>query len=373
MKKKTLSALSAVAVITVGAGIMLLLTSFKAEPALLEEPVTSRLVRTEPLESTTQTQWIEADGFLESPRKLSIHTPLAGKVNFAYEGLKGGTPVQKGDLLIQLDDRRARLAFESARADMIHLTTQFITLAGMDSASRSLWENYLTALSAAPAENLPSLPTGDTRQDQLAVTKGVTGAFFRLESASIDLLDHKITALFSGVLSGDGISEGAWVSPGAPLAELWEVNPLELALTVAVSDMNQIETGTEVLVTGPDGQVILGQVVRKEPYLQTRSQSAKVYVSLEFPDGEEWPAGAFVEARLRGQEWEMAYQIPREALVNGKLPLYKEDRLVLEEITILGTVGNQVIFQSPLNKGAEYVTTVLQNPMEGMLLKKGDK
>ena len=67
---------------------LLLLTSFRAEAAVVEAPVEVRTVRTSVLVPGIQSTTIEADGFLESARSVEIVSPVSGKVTESREGLK---------------------------------------------------------------------------------------------------------------------------------------------------------------------------------------------------------------------------------------------------------------------------------------------
>lgn len=373
MKKKIGPVIYILAVLAAGGGAMALLSSFKAEPAMVAQETRARTVNTAPLEPGNQTMWVTGEGFLDSPRILALHSPLPGRISFALDGLKGGTPVRKGDVLFSLDDRRARLAYEGARNELIQGVSSFITMAGFDGEEREAWNAYLAKLRTASSRRLPPMPRGDVRWEQLAVTKGVIPAAHRLEGAAMDLNDHVLTAPFDGVLSGEGITPGAYVSPGLALGELRETNPLELTLSLGAEYLDIITIGTSVEIIRPalgDGipERAEGRVIRKEAFVQPASQRARIYVSVPFDEGRAWPAGTFVQARLKGREWEEAYRLPREALIDGRVPLLREGKLAWGEIALLGKDGDDIIFRADLPRGSRYVTTLLQAPLEGMAL-----
>ena len=109
-RRKALSVFSAVGVLLIGAVGMFLLTSFKAEAAMTEQPVEIRTVRTRILSPGPQLVFIESEGFLRAARRLEIHSSVAGRVSETLFGLKGGISAEEGDMMVSLDDRRARLA-----------------------------------------------------------------------------------------------------------------------------------------------------------------------------------------------------------------------------------------------------------------------
>ncbi len=374
MKRKTLSLLFISAILIVGLTVMLLLTSFKAKAEKVEEPPRIRMVETRILSPGEQSLTIEADGFLKAPRQLDLVSPVSGKISYALGGLGGGTSVEEGELLFRLDDRRARLAFEGARTAMVQQVNQFLSVAGLSGAPQKEWEAYLSDLETANPENLPVLPEGDRRLQLLAVTKGVISSGYALEAAALDLTDHSLSAPFAGVLTGDGITEGSWISPGVPLARLIETDRLELTLSLSRGDLLFLAPGDPVTVIRPDDCCVLeGRIERIEPLLSSQSQTARVHVMLTVPEGDEWLAGSFVTARIRGRSFENASRLPRETLVGSRLPLYREDHLILADVEILAYDGNDVIITADFPEGTEYVVTMLQNPMEGMLLGREEK
>jgi len=371
MKKKTLSLISLAAVLLIGLTVMILLTSFKAEAQKEEERENIRIVETKELVAAAQTVWIEADGFLEAARELDLTSPVGGKLTYALGRLGGGVEVAEGEILFRLDDSRARLAFDSARTTLVQQVNQFLTVAGLAGREQARWEGYLDALETSGPDSVPPLPESDRRVELLAVTKGVYSAAYALESAALDLRDHSLSAPFAGVLTGDGVTVGTWVSPGIPLARLVETEHLVLTLSLSAGDLLHVAPGDGVLLERPeDGASLPGRIERIEPVLSSQSQTARIHVALTVPGGERWMPGSFVTARIGGERFESACRIPREALTGGRIPLYREGQLVLEDVAVLAVDGNDLIIRADFPPETEYVTTRLQNPMTGMKLGK---
>lgn len=136
-RRKTFSVLTVIGILLIGGISMFLLTSFKAEAAKVESPIEVRIVRTRELTGEPQDVAILADGFLESSRILEIQSPLAGKVVQTVSDLKGRTEVLKDDSLISLDNRRSLVAYQSARTEMIRVSSQFLTAAGLGDEDRA--------------------------------------------------------------------------------------------------------------------------------------------------------------------------------------------------------------------------------------------
>ena len=370
-RRKALSVLSAVGVLLFGAVAMFLLTSFKAEAAKTEQPAEIRTVRTRILSPGPQIVFIESEGFLKAARRLEIHSSVTGRVSGTLSGLKGGISAEEGDVLVSLDDRRARLAFESARTEMIRSSSGFMTSAGLSVTERSDWKVFLVELENGDIRHLPEPPLAGERQRLLAATMGVIVAWHSLEYAALDLADHQVLAPFSGTLTGEGLPVGAWVSPGTPLAVLVETGRLELQLSLPAEDMIHVAVGDPVEITrGEDSRTLKGEVVRIEPLLNTGSQTARMHIDLKASAGEGWLPGSFVKASVAGRSFDSAYRVPRGILVGGRLPVLVDGCLVLRPVTVLAHDDSDILLAADIPVGMELVETVLQNPIEGLPLRR---
>jgi membrane fusion protein (multidrug efflux system) len=372
-RRKAFTALTAIAVVLIGVAAMFLLTSFKAEAAKTEQIVEIRTVKTRVLIPGPQTVSIESDGFIKPARSLDIYSSLAGRVAESREGLKGGTRVAEGDVLLLLDDRRARLAFESARTDLVSSASRFITSAGLDDENRAAWSMFINVLSGADFGSLPELPSGNHRLELLAATMGVKDAQHSLESAALDLADHQMLAPFAGTISGEGVLEGAWVSPGVSLGTIIETGRMELPLSLPSGDLIQVESGDRVTISRPkSNDFLFGEVVRIEPLLSAGSQTTRVHVAFESPEG--WIPGSFVNATIEGRRIESAYRVPRGILVNDRLPAYVDGHLALLPVKVLARDIGDLLLAPDIPEGTEMVETVLQSPIEGLpISREGSK
>lgn len=372
-KRKLFSVLGILGVLAAGGMTTALMMSFKAEAARSEpeEEAPARIVRTRKLVPGPQTLGIRAEGFLKSARSLTIHSAVAGRVVETRGGLKGGTVVEEGALLLRLDDRRAALGFEGARDETIRTAMDFIASAGLTGAEREGWDAYTLALTAAGGTRIPNIPPMNARQNLLAVTKGLTEAHRKLETAAISRQDHFITAPFAGILSGDGITEGTLVSAGQKLAVLSENHRLEASFSISADNLKHITLGdrVELSLYGTELTTV-SSVARIEPILVSGSQMGRIYVELETESPSDWLPGSYVSALIQGRTIESAYRIPRGSLIGGRIPLYDSGRLLLLPAAVLARDALDSIISADLPPGAELVETVIQNPAPGMALAK---
>lgn len=371
-KRKLFSVLGILGVLAAGGIATALMMSFKAGAARSEpEEAAARIVRTRRLVSGPQTLGIRAEGFLKSARSLTIHSAVAGRVVETRGGLRGGTQVEEGALLLRLDDRRAALNFEGAKDQTIKAAINFIASANLAGDERERWDAYTRALTAARRTRVPNIPAMNARQNLLAVTKGLPEAHRKLETEAISWQDHFIIAPFAGILSGDGITEGSLVSTGRKLAVLSENRRLEAAFSISADNLKHITLGDEVELSLYGTELTaVSSVARIEPILGSGSQMGKIYVELETESPSDWLPGSYVSALIQGRTIESAYRIPRGTLIQGRIPLYDSGRLLLLPAAVLARDALDSIISADLPPGAELVETVMQNPAEGMALAK---
>jgi multidrug efflux pump subunit AcrA (membrane-fusion protein) len=92
------------------------LIGFSAEVEKPEEEKNLRLVETIPLRYSPHTMKVQGQGFIEPSHSLELASQAGGQVIESYQNLKSGIAVEKGTLLIQLDDELIinRLALSGA-------------------------------------------------------------------------------------------------------------------------------------------------------------------------------------------------------------------------------------------------------------------
>ena len=371
-KKWLLSVLSIAGVLAVGTVVMLLLMSNKVVAEETAVVAQGRVVKTTMLEPSSQEVRIFADGFLQSIQKTTLRSPVSGQVKAVFGGLRDGLAVRKGDVLLSLDDRRSALAFETARLDMLKSASQFATTADIPSERRQIWRDFARKLSASESHNLPGLPHGDDREELLAATLGVRGSWNSLQGAALNLNEHQIRAPFDGVISGDGMSPGSWISAGTALGTLINAQTLELPLALSIRDLPSIKVGDTVFIRrGDDENQKMGVVARIEPILDSGTQMAQVYVQIPSSDGMNWRPGTYVQAEIRGRVFDWALRLPRTCLIGGRVPLLVDGTLHLAEVDVLAFDQRDVILAANLPVDSQLVVTLLQNPIEGMALTVG--
>jgi RND family efflux transporter MFP subunit len=211
-----------------------------------------------------------------------------------------------------------------------------------------------------------------------------------LEQALRDLERTEIRAPFKGFVRNEQIDVGQFVSRGAPIANIYAVDYVEVRLPIAdqqlayldlpLSRRGELDEATSPSVTlsanfaGVDYQWA-GRLVRTEAEIDSRSRMIQVVarVSAEDvtaidPDALPPPVGLFVNAEIEGRSADHVVVVPRAAIRNASEVLIVDDenRLRFREVNLLRVYGDEAFIDSGLSEGELVSISPLQAVVDGM-------
>lgn len=232
---------------------------------------------------------ISISGTLLPAETAMLSAQGSGKVIEIY--FEEGQKVNKGQLLVRLDSRE-------------WMAQQKLMEAELETAQNDL-----------------------TRKQELADIKGVSVAALddaqlkissiKASKTEIDVkLDYaSIRAPFSGTIGLRNVSEGAYLSPGEPVAQLVQTDPIKLEFNVPEKYATQIAVGQKVSFTiAGNRDTFSGTVYAMEPSISANSRTLKVRAKVPNKNGELIP-GAFAEISLGLDSIPDGLMIPTDAIV----------------------------------------------------------
>jgi RND family efflux transporter MFP subunit len=165
-------------------------------------------VRTSTVASGSVVQTIDAAGALKPWRDVTVASQVAGTVTAVLCHM--GQWVQKGDVLVELDDELARIAVREATA-------------GVERAEAQLSQS---TTDLGRAEKL--LETDDISEAELEAltlrkheaSAGLAAARAMMERAQRTLRDTRIRAPFGGSVAQRVVEVGSWLTPGQPVGRI---------------------------------------------------------------------------------------------------------------------------------------------------------
>lgn len=228
----------------------------------------------------------------------------------------------------EIAQAKAKLA--GAKALMEYANARFGRLKSLyeqgNSASREEFEEALSA-SLAAEQNYLAAQAGHALSVQGPRAEQVEQARARLVAAQEDLHrleDQKekytIRARFNGFVVAKHTEVGSWISSGDPIAEIVQLDPIEIRVSIPENNIAHVKIGATVRVTldARPEKVVVGKVSRIVPKADSRSRTFPVIVRLPNPkiDGNHlFKAGMLAHVTLGVGGEQQTLLVPKDALV----------------------------------------------------------
>ncbi|MEM0966978.1 MAG: efflux RND transporter periplasmic adaptor subunit [Verrucomicrobiota bacterium] len=211
------------------------------------------------LETIVET--VDLVGSIAANERVDLSPEISGRIRSIE--FEEGDQVEKGDLLITIDDSRLRSRLSEAQA------TFDLAQTSLD-RSKQLLERDLIP----PQEH-------DEKIGEYDVAKAL------LEGAQEDLNFTRIHAPFGGILAAREISPGSYVEPGDILTTLVEINPVKIDFDVPERFLRRLAAGQVIRIVVPayPDQSFEGEVFFVSPVINRTSRTVEVKAILPNADG----------------------------------------------------------------------------------------
>ncbi|MDF2153598.1 efflux RND transporter periplasmic adaptor subunit [Vibrio sp. CAU 1672] len=329
----------------------LTLSILLASPAAMaaKRAPTAVTVVTEQVETHEVNQSLSLIGKLVAAESVIIAAEVAGKVTQIVA--QPNQSVTEGELLIKLDDDKARAAVNEASA---YLNDERRKLKEFQ---RLVKRNAIT----------------QTEIDAQKASVQIAEA--RLDAAKANLSDLHIRAPFAGTVGLIDFSRGKMVSAGTELLALDDLSVMELDLQVPERYLSQLSIGMQVHATTRawNDQEFVGKVVGIDTRISAETLNLRVRILFDNPEQQLKP-GMLMNATLAFPAIEAAI-IPVQALEYSGTKRYvyvvdEQSRASRREVILGARVGNQVVIESGVEIGDTIVVQGIVNMRDGVTVKE---
>ncbi|MCD0504823.1 efflux RND transporter periplasmic adaptor subunit, partial [Bordetella petrii] len=241
-------------------------------PTAASTPGTVRIEVAE-VQQATFSRGISAVGSLRSDESVVLRPEVAGRIQ--QIDFNEGQPVERGQVLIRLDDSVPRAELAQARANL------------------SLAQSHYRRAVDLQGRGFVSQQARDEAASNLKVQQAATA----LAQARLDKMT--IRAPFAGVAGLRSVSVGDFVDQGQDLAPLEAIDPLKVDFRVPEMYFNRVKTG-QVLTVRLDalpGEDREGQVYAVSPLVDAGGRSILLRATVPNPDARLRP-GMFARVQL---------------------------------------------------------------------------
>lgn len=283
---------------------------------------------------------------LMAEEQVQIMAPISGQVLAIY--FKEGARVNKGQVLVRLDDRSWKAQLVGVNAELAAAQKDYnrkYQLISVEGSSQVEVDNAF-----AKVEMLKS------QQQQLQV--------------NINLAN--VTAPFSGQLGMRDFSEGAFLKQGDLITSLSADKQLKVDFTIAQIHSKSIEIDKSVLVLiGKD--TLRAKVYAINPIINTDTRMINVRALLEQKSDTKYKPGTFAEVLIATEMLNDAILIPTQAVVPSineqTVYVSKNGKAVRKVIQMGDRTSDNVLVLDGLSIGDTVITTGLLQIKEGMDVK----
>jgi RND family efflux transporter MFP subunit len=230
-----------------------------------------------------------------------------------------------------------------------------------------VWQDYFN--SCEFDRRLAPLPETDNAKIKLFLSRfNVYKLYFTVRDLEILLDKHYIYAPFDGSIVSTALRVGSTARMGSLLGEIINLEELEVAVPVEVSDLQWMDRAHGVRFTSSEVEgEWTGRMTRVGSHIDTRTQTVDVYISID--DGQEASLlnGVFLEAHIPGRSIAESFAVPPKAVYDDRYVYVIEDgKLATRDVVILRREANQIIVDGGLNTGDTLVTEIMQGIAPGM-------
>ncbi|WP_431163022.1 efflux RND transporter periplasmic adaptor subunit [Flagellimonas beolgyonensis] len=285
------------------------------------------------------------------------HATLSTRMMGYVESLpvKIGQKVNKGDLLISINNVDLRAKKAQVEASIVEATVAF-------NNAKKDYERFQNLFN----ENSASQKELDDMTARYEMAKARLEAANQMKNeVNSQFAYANIRAPFSGVVTNTYIDEGDMANPGVPLVSVESPGGFEVVAKVAEDNIIGIEVGAKALIqVNALGTTVTGKVTELSASAQNTGGQYLMKVQLDDTDAKIL-SGMYATVRLETENTENSKKVvtvPSEALIQkgqltGVYTLGQDNVALLRWLRLGETYGNEVEVLSGLSAGETYIVS----------------
>jgi len=375
--------------------VILIMTFFLTQVILKNPPKSNRGKGAKSAQITVETLnllpqnyqvMINSFGTVKPRTKSILVAQVSGEINEVSREFRDGGFFEKGDILVQLDDRDHQAEVKINQSSL--LSAKQVLLEEQARAKQAVIDWQRLGNGAEPNALV-------LREPQLAAAQAqVLSAQAKLEKALLLLERTKVVAPYAGRILKKHVDLGRVVVNNTQLADIYSIGYVEIRLPINNKDLSFMilpeeyrhsdkgVIGSSVTLTSNliGQQHWQGQIVRTEGAIDENSQQLYIVAQIDDPYGESnnkvapVKIGQYVNASIIGKTIEQALVIPNSAIYQGSyvyvVEQFKDKNLLKRrDISILWQNSNDAVIKAGLAFDEKLVLTPLGQVSSGTPVK----
>lgn len=326
------SVIAAVAILFISIAIKNMLAAQKEPPKKEEGIVSAPLVKSRTLTQDSVATTLNLTGRLIAQEKIDVYAEVTGRLSANGSAFREGQQFQKGQAILTLDNREARMNLIASRASFQSALTQLQADLATDYPDNfGAWSQYISNFD--PEKPIAPLPTVTNQKEKnLLVSRNVYNQYYAIRSQEVQLEKFTVRAPFTGVVYNANITPGTLVRSGQLVGQFISTQSFELEVGVSLADFDKVRMGAPVYLNSEDLEGSWqGTVTRISQGVDQATQTFKVYVGVESEDLSE---GMYLNAALGGESIPGSAQVPTSLLVDGNHLYFIEGDTALKKLQV---------------------------------------
>lgn len=363
-----------------------MMVSMRPEKSRKPRPAKPVNVEVQQLFAKTFTVQVSSFGTVQARTRSTLTPQVGGEIVWVSEHFRDGGFVQKGETILQLDDRDYQAAVTIAEASLRENQARVEEEKARAQQALKDWQRL------NPGEEPGPLVL---RKPQVAAAEAaLASARARLDLARLDLERAQVKAPYDARILSIHANLGQVVGASSKLADIYAIDYLEVRLPLSQFQLKYLDLPERYVdaVEKPASPVKLyADIGGKQfiwPAVLDRTESAvdpdsrQWYViarvdnpyGSQFADRPPLKFGQFLRAEIQGQTLDNVFVIPREALYQGnEVALMEDGQLVRRQTDPLWTDEQNAVLSYPLEDGDMLVTTPVSTMLSGTRISSGDE
>jgi RND family efflux transporter MFP subunit len=347
-------------------------------------------VSTVQLSQTVERVVLNLMGTVIPSRQIDLQPRVSGEIVGINPKLVPGGRFNKGEILLQLDDRDYKLEITKREGELAKAEQDYQIERGEQAMGKYYWNLVDKSKTNSELQQLLTL-----RKPQLNKTEAACEASkAALEDAKLDLERTSISAPFNAVVMEENVDLGAQVSLNSQLAVLAGIDEYWVKVAVPVDRLQWLYRPVDKTVSGSMARITYPNnaagtsswpavVARLLGQLEQNGRMARLLLSVDDPLGLKEEnryrppllINSYVSVAIEGTELKDIFSIPRSALRDNNTVWIAATNNTLEIRTadIIWRDRERVFITEGLAAGERLIVSDLSTPVAGMPLKEEQK
>ncbi len=307
---------------------------------------------------------IPVTGRVNAIDQFEIFAEVTGILMESPVPFKEGNHVRKGGILLNIDDREARLNVQALKSNLLNSITQLLPDLKLDfPESFSNWESYLRGFDLnQPLRELPQ-PVSE-KEKYFVAARGIYNSFFSIRSQEVRLEKYVIRAPYDGVITRTNITVGTLVRIGQNLGTFINTEAFEVEVALSPIELDFVSVSNPAHFRSSDiSGEWTGKITRISEQIDAGTQTVKVFIII---NENHLKSGMYLTGNIRSNIIKNVIKLPRNLISEeGSVFSIRNGALQKLPVKIIKRMEKSMLVTG-IDNGTELLNEIIVGAREGM-------